>query len=143
VVIRDAAAGDVPAVARLLDQLGYPADEASVARRLERLLASSADRILVAESEGEVVGVAGIHVSPALEYDADAAKVSAIAVDEAHRGRGVGRALMAALEAEARARNCALLFLTTAERRQDAHAFYRALGFAETGRRFAKDLREL
>jgi hypothetical protein len=33
-----------------------------------------------------------------------------------------------------------LLFLTTSERRKDAHAFYRSLGFEETGRRFAKAL---
>jgi hypothetical protein len=43
-----------------------------------------------------------------------------------------------AVEDEARARRCALLFLTSAERRADAHAFYAHLGFEETGRRFAK-----
>jgi hypothetical protein len=30
------------------------------------------------------------------------------------------------------------LFLTTAERRSDAHAFYERLGFERTGRRYAK-----
>ncbi len=80
------------------------------------------------------------HVSAALEYDGDAAKVSAIVVDERFRRRGVGEALMDALENEARARGCVILFLTTAERREDAHAFYRRIGLEETGRRFAKRL---
>jgi GNAT superfamily N-acetyltransferase len=139
--IRAVRNGDVAAVTRLLVQLGYPADEERVARRLERLEQSPADGLFVAEVDGEVVGLAGIHVSPSLEYDADAAKVSALVVDERHRHGGVGRALLAAVENEARRRGCALVFLTTAERRKDAHAFYRRLGWEETGRRFARDLR--
>jgi GNAT superfamily N-acetyltransferase len=47
---------------------------------------------------------------------------------------------MALAERLARQRGCVLLFLTTSERRKDAHAFYRSLGFEETGRRFAKAL---
>ena len=142
VTIREVGPDDADAVARLLDQLGYPAPADAVARRIERHRASSSDSVLVAIREGEVVGVAALHVSVALEYDGDAAKLSAIVVDARHRRRGVGESLVAAIEAEARERGCVLLFLTTAERRKDAHAFYRRLGFEETGRRFAKALAE-
>lgn len=138
--IRDADDTDAPALARLLGQLGYSTEEDAVLRRLERLGASAADRLFVADHNGAVVGFAGIHVSPSFEYDRDAAKVSAIVVDERHRRSGVGRALLAAVETEARARGCELVFLTTAERRDDAHEFYRRLGWEETGRRFAKML---
>jgi GNAT superfamily N-acetyltransferase len=137
-VIREAGADDSDAVADLLTQLGYPCSDSDVERRLTRL--GSADRLFLAELEGRVAGLAGIHVSPALEYDGDAAKVSAFVVDERVRRRGVGAALMRAVEEEARARGCELLFLTTAERREDAHAFYRSIGLEETGRRFAKRL---
>jgi N-acetylglutamate synthase-like GNAT family acetyltransferase len=140
VIIRDARIDDVPALTRLLDQLGYATDEEAVSRRLERLAASDADRLFVAEEGGAVVAVAGIHVSRSIEYDRDAAKVSALVVDEEHRRRGIGEALMARIEEEARARGCVLLFLTTAERRKDAHEFYRRVGLEETGRRFAKSL---
>jgi GNAT superfamily N-acetyltransferase len=81
-----------------------------------------------------------LHTSLALEYDQLAGKLSAIVVDKTHRGRGVGKALVEALEAEARSRGCCLIFLTTAERRADAHAFYSRLGFEHTGRRYAKSL---
>jgi GNAT superfamily N-acetyltransferase len=138
--IRDAEPRDAPALVRLLEQLGYPAGEEAVLRRLARMEASPADRLFVAELDGSVVGLAGIHVSASLEHDQDAAKVSAIIVDEAHRRRGVGRALLEAVEDEARKRGCALVFLTTAERRGEAHRFYRRLGWDETGRRFAKTL---
>ena len=79
-------------------------------------------------------------MSPSLEYDEPAGKLAALVVDEARRGTGVGRALVEAIEAEARARGCGILFVTTAERRADAHAFYERLGLEYTGRRYAKTL---
>jgi N-acetylglutamate synthase-like GNAT family acetyltransferase len=141
VTIRNARPRDAGVLAQLLVQLGYPTSTEAVSARMARLAASTADRLVVAELDNEVVGVASLHLSLSVEHDEPAAKLSAIVVDERHRGRGVGEALVKALEAEARERGCALIFLTTAERRKDAHAFYRRLGFQETGRRFAKSLR--
>lgn len=138
--MREARIADAGQIAELLGQLGYPADEDSVRRRLERLGRSEADATWVAEADGELVGLVGIHVSQVLAYDGDAAKVSEIVVDDRYRRRGVGARLMEVAEDEARRRGCVVLFLTTAERRKDAHAFYRRLGFEETGRRFAKSL---
>jgi GNAT superfamily N-acetyltransferase len=137
--IRDARAEDSASIAALLGQLGYPTHAEAVAARVERLVAA-ADRLVVAEVDGEVVGLADVHVSPSLEHDRPAAKLAALVVDERHRGSGIGRALVAAMEAEARARGCAVLFLTTAERRADAHAFYERVGLVYTGRRYAKTL---
>ena len=137
VEIRDARPEDAAAIARLLGQLGYPADATSVARRLERL---GDDRLVVAESDGTVTGLAQLHVAPSLEYDRPAAKLSALVVDEARRNEGIGRALVDAMEAEARERGCELLYLTTAERRSDAHEFYERIGLEYTGRRYAKRL---
>ena len=139
--IRDARPEDAAALARLVDQLGYPTSADAVAARLQRLEASPADRVLVAELDGEIVGAASVHYSLTLEYDEPAAKLSAIVVDEQHRRRGIGEALARAVEEEAIRQGCCLVFLTTAERRADAHAFYRRLGYEETGRRFAKPLR--
>jgi GNAT superfamily N-acetyltransferase len=138
--MREARTGDALRIAKLLGQLGYPSEEDAVRRRLERLAASDTDATWVAEDDGDLLGLVGIHVSHSLEYDGTVAKVSEIVVDEAHRGRGIGARLMEVAEDEARRRGCVLIFLTTAERRRDAHAFYRRLGYEETGRRFAKSL---
>ena len=140
-VVREATIEDAAAIAPLLDQLGYPSAAEQVAARLSRLAHSSADALWVAEEEGLVVGLAGIHVSNSLEHDASVAKLSELVVDERRRRAGIGAALVEAAEREARSRGCGILFLTTAERRAEAHAFYRRLGFEETGRRFAKELR--
>jgi len=138
--VREVRVADARRIAELLGQLGYPTDEDAVGRRLERLERSETDATWVAEADGELVGLVGIHVSQVLAYDGDAAKVSEIVVDDRYRRRGIGARLMEVAEGEARRRGCVVLFLTTAERRKDAHAFYRSLGFEETGRRFAKSL---
>jgi GNAT superfamily N-acetyltransferase len=139
--IRDARPEDAPAIARLLTQLGYPSDEEAVESRLDRLRIVG-DRIAVAELDGAVVGLAHLQVTPAIECDRPAAKIGALVVDQAHRGQGIGRALVAAMEAEARLRGCELLYLTTSERRDDAHAFYERVGLEHTGRRYGRTLSE-
>jgi N-acetylglutamate synthase-like GNAT family acetyltransferase len=137
VLLRDAGADDAAAIASLLTQLGYRAVRDDVTRRLEELR-DAGDRVVLAEIDGEVAGLAHLHVSPSLEHDRPAAKLGALVVDEGFRGSGVGRALVGAVEADARSRGCGLLFVTTAERRADAHAFYERIGFERTGRRYAK-----
>ena len=136
--LRDATTADAAAIAGLLTQLGYPAASDSVARRLALL--AGADRVFVAELDGRIAGLAHLQVLPAIEYDEPAARLAALVVDESSRRAGVGRALLDAVEADARSRGCALLFLTTAERRAGAHVFYEALGFEHTGRRYTKRL---
>jgi ribosomal protein S18 acetylase RimI-like enzyme len=139
--IRDARADDAPGLATLMGQLGYQVSPEAIARRVQRLQGSEADRVVVADLDGEIVGLASLHSSLALEFDEPAAKLSAIIVHEQHRRSGIGEALVGEMEGEARRRGCCLIFLTTAERRDGAHAFYRRIGFEETGRRFAKWLR--
>jgi GNAT superfamily N-acetyltransferase len=139
--VRDAGVADAHAIADLLGQLGYPAQPRTVEARLERL-GIVGDRVVVADLDGSVVGLAHLQVAPAIELDRPAAKIAALVVDEAHRGQGVGRALVETMEDEARMRDCELLFLTTAERRDGAHAFYERVGLEHTGRRYGRTLSE-
>jgi GNAT superfamily N-acetyltransferase len=139
--IRDAGSEDAPAIAGLLTQLGYPSEEEAVESRLDRLRIVG-DRIAVAELDGAVVGLAHLQVTPAIERDRPAAKIGALVVDQGHRGLGIGRALVGAMEAEARLRGCELLYLTTSELRDDAHAFYERVGLEHTGRRYGSTLSE-
>jgi GNAT superfamily N-acetyltransferase len=137
--IRDAQAADAEPIAGLLAQLGYPTEANAVGSRLERLRIVG-DRVVVAELDGAAVGLAHLQVVPAIEHERPVARIAALVVDAQHRGRGIGRALVEELEAEARARGCGLLFLTTSELRDDAHAFYEQLGFVQSGRRYGRTL---
>lgn len=139
--VRAAEPRDAEAIAALLGQLGYPVDTAAIVPRLERL-GILGDTVAVAELDGTVVGLAHLQVSPALEHDRPAAKVGALVVDDSSRRRGVGKALVAAMEEEARSRGCGLFYLTTSEGRGDAHAFYEQMGLQQTGRRYGTTLSE-
>jgi predicted N-acetyltransferase YhbS len=136
--VRRAAAGDEAALARLLGELGYPVDPERLAARLARLPATTT--VLVAEDGGEVVGLAALDVRVYLEHDEPRGRVIAFIVRSDARGRSIGRALMDAVESQARRAGATDLHVSSGTERVDGHAAYRALGFAETGVRFGKPL---
>jgi GNAT superfamily N-acetyltransferase len=135
VTVRRARPDDVAAMAELVSQLGYPVDAKRLATRLARLPDSTA--VFVTD---DVTGLAALDVRQGLQNDAPRAQLVALVVHEDARGRGVARQLVAAVEAAARAAGCAQLTVVSGDHRPDAHAAYRALGYAETGVRFRKEL---
>jgi GNAT superfamily N-acetyltransferase len=139
VALREASVGDAEALVPLLGELGYPTDSGTLSSRLETLVGDPAVAVFVAERDGHLVGLASMHVMPLIERP-PIARLSAIVVTAADRRTGVGRALVDRIASEARARGCDRLELTTAERRTEAHAFYRRLGFEPASRRFLKSL---
>jgi GNAT superfamily N-acetyltransferase len=136
--VRRAAPGDVPDLAVLLGQLGYPVEPDRLERRMQRLPAGTT--VFVA-AEPAIVGFAALDVRQGLQHETPAARIIAFVVRDDARRRGIARRLLAAVEDAARAAGCDHVHVTSAHRRADAHAAYLALGFADTGRRFGKDLR--
>jgi ribosomal protein S18 acetylase RimI-like enzyme len=137
--IRDARAADVPALAALVAELGYPTPEATMAVRLNAMI-DAGEKVLVAERDGDVVGLLTLHVTPVLHRPTAVGRLTALVVAERARGAGVGRSLVAAAEHILAARGCALIEVTSNQRRTDAHAFYQRLGYDVTSLRFKKDL---
>ena len=86
----------------------------------------SGDRgaFLVAWLDGEPVGCGAVRL-----LDADTGELKRMYVSPAARGHGVGRRLVAALEAEARAIGARRLVLETGTRQTAAIALYAATGF--------------
>ena len=99
---------------------------------LHRAALMDRDRVvLVAEREGEVVGMA--HLVPSGAANAPhRAEVQRVAVAGDARGAGVGRTLMEAVEEAALERGLTLLWLTTHDG-SDACAFYEAVGYERLG----------
>ena len=139
VVLRRAAAQDVPAIVNLLatDQLGAtrdgvrtPEDLARYQRAFRAIDDDPAHILIVAESDGEVVATMQVSFIPGLaRRGAQRAQLEAVRVADAWRGRGLGAAMMAWAIAEARRRGCALVQLTSDKSRTSAHRFYERLGF--------------
>ena len=140
VSIRDAIVEDYVTIARLLDQLGYPAAPDGVRQRLARLLPRDDTRVFVAERAANVLGVLGVHRMPVVTSLNDIAMIVALVVGENARRSGVGRRLVERAEEQARVWQCGRIMVTSAERRAEAHAFYEHLGYQYTGRRFAKEV---
>ena len=138
--IREAITDDAPSVAALLDELGYPSSPTQARERLERIAADPSMWVLVAEVESELAGLGALHVQNLIERDEPGCEVAGLVVGQRFRRHGIGELLMRALEDEARRRGGKVMVLNTAHRRADAHAFYEALGYEHTGRRYAKRL---
>jgi GNAT superfamily N-acetyltransferase len=145
ITMRPVVAGDAARIAVLLDQLGYPTDAAQVRTRLDDWLADRRSVLIAAEADGLVSGVAALHVMPLLEHDGRRGRLVALVVDDACRGQGLGRMLVAEVEQEARRLGCRDLEVTSSRTRHAAQSFYRGLGYedvCDTAARFMKALDE-
>lgn len=129
--IRPAQDADLPALTRLLAQLGYALDPAEVAARLAAVRADPAHAVMVGVWAGRVVALLHVFDRPALDKPHEAV-VQALVVDESMRGTGAGHAMMQAAEAWAAARGLTSVSLYSSAHRDAAHAFYRRLGYRET-----------
>jgi GNAT superfamily N-acetyltransferase len=137
--VRPADRRDADALARLCTQLGYPTQASDMPSRLEHLNGDPSVQALVAEDEGDVIGLITTHIRHTVNHAAPLAQITLLVVDEARRGTGVGRELVTAAEAWARGCGCKRIVVTTALHRGEAHAFYERLDYAHTGRRYGKD----
>ncbi|SNS75380.1 GNAT family N-acetyltransferase [Tropicimonas sediminicola] len=98
---------------------------------------------LVAERGGEVVGYAVLAVFTHLHWGRRLMEIHHLFVEEAARGAGIGRHLVAAAVAEARRQECGQLLVSTHPDNGVARQIYGAMGFTEhpsTGCRFKLDL---
>src|SRR5262249_50411083 len=98
-VVRRATPADAPRLAALSGEPGYPASPEDIERRLADLAGRADTLILVAElAPGDVVG--WIHGSDQLLLESGRrCELAGLVVDPRARGRGVGRRLVAEVEA--------------------------------------------
>ena len=134
--LRPARPGDAPrltdivqaAYGHYVERLGRPRpmldDYAEVIRR---------DQVVVAERGGAVVGLV------VLQDGDEGFVVDNVAVDPAHKGSGVGRALLERAEAEARRAGFDSVALYTHERMTENLALYERIGYVEYDRRSIGD----
>ncbi|OVE86451.1 GNAT family N-acetyltransferase [Natronolimnobius baerhuensis] len=88
------------------------------------------DSLLVARLEGNLVGFASFSLEQgALELETTRGMLSNLYVDPAYRGRGIGTALLEAVEAEVADRGADVLRLEVMAANEDARRFYRNHGY--------------
>ena len=139
VTIRRARRDDVAAIVAMLadDHLGRARERvedplpASYYEAFERIMRDSNLQLVVAESEGRVVGCLQLAILPGLSSQGGArGLLEDVRVATDCRSRGIGEQLVQWAIAEAKARGCNLVELLTHQTRVDAQRFYTRLGFA-------------
>jgi ribosomal protein S18 acetylase RimI-like enzyme len=121
-----------------LRELGYPLSIPLAAEQIRELGATGSDPILLAETEGTVVGLLATLRCRMLQYARPVMRITALVVGRNARRQGVGRLLMEHAEQIAVAEGCEFVELTSAADRADAHAFYRSIGYEANSLRFRK-----
>ena len=139
-----------PAVQELADatshppfvyELGYQAAPDDVAGRLQRL-ARGGEPVLLARQGEETLGCLTWHVTPNIHRPWPIGRITMMVVTGRARRRGIGRALVQAVEERMIQRGCGLIEVTSNVKLRAAHTFYRKLGFERTSQRFAKSIGE-
>lgn len=138
--IRKATITDGKGIRELLQQLGYPNTEDAIKNKLERLLASSSDEVIVYENEGKVVGFLSLIYKIELAFDKDFCEIGYFVVDENARSQNIGKQLEEYACQRAKERNCGLMQVFSLEKRTDAHRFYERQGYKHMEKFFEKDI---
>ncbi|MFM8999234.1 MAG: N-acetyltransferase family protein [Actinomycetota bacterium] len=139
--VRQALREDVPALVALFQELDRmqsdwrvftprPGFYDQVGEKYREALGSPDSLLLVAEHEGEVVGMAYGEVSqPSRFSDERALELSGVVVRAGYRGRGVGRELVRGAARFAQERTVSWIELKTFAPNRGAMSFWEELGF--------------
>jgi GNAT superfamily N-acetyltransferase len=129
--VRAAREGEIAALLQAYEWLFEPPgsrpdswDEERAAATLADAIRSQGSAVLVAERDGELVGICTGYLDLDSVRFGPRCWVEDLAVDPAQRSRGVGAALLAEARSWARARGATHLELDSGEARVDAQRFY-------------------
>ena len=143
--IREAEAADLPLVLPLFGQLGMDdgrvLDAAEARTLFEKMRRYPDYRLYVADLDGQVLGAFVLLIMDNFAHlGAPSGIVEDVVVREGWRGKGIGAAMMRFAMALCREKNCYKMVLSSNRRRDDAHRFYRSLGFETHGYSFGVDI---
>ena len=130
---------DAPGIVGVMAQLGYSSTAEEMADRLVRVQSSPSDLVLVADRQGDVVGLLSVHVIPVLHANGTTGRVTAFVVSDSHRGTGIGTGLMRAAQEWSWSNDCRKLEVTPGPERTRAHELYERMGFTPANRRFVNE----
>jgi amino-acid N-acetyltransferase len=121
-ILRSARLTDVPAIAALIN--GFAKTQQMLPKSAEAIAFAIDDFVVATDGHGRLLGCGAIR-----EYSPSLAEVSSVAVSSTAHGRGIGSAIVRAVESLARARGTAELFALTL-----SPAFFLSLGYEAASR---------
>ena len=138
--VREAKPGDSARLAQMIrDDLGHEISEQQVRKNLAALKKAGETPIVVMLDK-TVVGMIGLHRMVTIHRPAPVGRIPILVVAKEAQGQGLGRMLVDAAEEWCRKQGCQIIEVTSNDRRAQAHAFYRHMGYERTSIRFMKKL---
>jgi GNAT superfamily N-acetyltransferase len=137
--IREAKNSDARRLVELIAELGHEIDEKAVRKNL-KALEKTGETPLVATLGKSVVGMIGRHAMVTVHRPAPVGRIPVLVVAKEARRMNLGRMLVEAVEQWCRKQGCQIIEVTSNDRRAEAHAFYRHMGYERTSIRFFKKL---
>jgi len=143
--LRDANAQDQESCVELLRELREATGSADNLPRIdcfESLLNKTRGQIVIAEEEGQILGMASVSYNVALRYGGEYCQLEELIVAPVARGRKLGGMLVTEIVDNAKARGCAEIGLYLLETTEHNRPFYEKYGFQVIGSEMRQTLRQ-
>ena len=132
-MIRLAVSADQPEIYSLicaLEETTFPQD--MFAWGFYTMLSSASHLLLVAEEEGQIVGLLHLRMEFQLHHCGTVAEIMELIVSSEVRFKGIGAALLKAAREQAIQHHCIQFEVTSNQKRKQAHRFYQREGLEQT-----------
>lgn len=141
VAIREIEKKDYPAVASIWREvLDVPTTDDDLKKTYEKMKGNDRYHTLIAEVDGEAVGLVTTVFSYAVGHPNGYVKINGLGVRQEYRRKGIGKALLEAAERVTIESGVPYIALASGFAREEAHAFYENSGYQKTSYWFRKRL---
>ncbi len=146
ILIRQAEESDLGRIEELMTELVEAVDSTegldlhAVSENYQVLLKDENSYILVAETDGVVVGVINFIIRRTILHPGLSGLIDEIVVARSHRGGGIGKRLIYAAIEKCQQLGCCELEVSTEFTNTNARSFYKSCGFEEMGPLLERDL---
>jgi len=131
IIIREFNDTDIPEMANLMIELGYPTTSTEMVERINNFRTNPDYKTLVAERNNKIIGVIGMMKLYFWEQNKWYVKIQALVVKQTVRKHGVGELLIKSSEVWAKEIGAICIALNCGNKaeRSEAHKFYPKMGF--------------
>lgn len=140
ITTREFCEADIPEMATLTVELGYPTTKEEMSVRMKAVASNPDYKTMIAEKNSRVIGFIGMLKINYWEKNGCYIKIQVLVVKGAARKTGAGNILINCAEGWARKNNADLLALTCGNKdeREAAHKFYPKMGFVHNAKGYIK-----
>ncbi len=132
VIIREVEINDYECIAALCNQLGYPTTNESTLYRLQEILNNTGSNCIYAAVDDDKV-VGWIHGCYSLRVESDPfVEIGGLIIDKNYRRMGIGKVLVEKIVEWSASKQCAKVRVRSNVVRNEAHEFYKGIGFYES-----------